>query len=500
MNAGIRRVGCGLIVMMLALVGQLTYLQLVRATALNHAHGNIRVQLLDLRKPRGTIVTADGAVLAVSVASDDVYAYQRLYPQGSEFAGVTGYQSILYGSTGVESYYNDALVGRGFGLHVNTLFRRDVSGSVVLTLRKTAQDEARRALGNRVGSVVVLDTETGGVVAMYSNPTFDPNDLARHNTKALSDVSTYLNALPDNPLRSRAYGERYPPGSTFKVATTAIALDAGAVQPDTPFPVVTQIPLPLTAGRTLSNFDGHSCGGTLAESFVQSCNTTFGAIGLQLGDALAVGGQRFGLNGEAPPLDVTQPSSGASIGPLPGGFKRRQPPYALDAIGQDDVATSPLYMAMVAASVADGGTMFVPHVMRQICDADKRVVQTFQTTPWRTVMQPQTAATITQFMVDVVQRGTGTAAQIPGFQVAGKTGTAQISTGVAPHAWFIGFAPADHPRYAIAVLVEHGGERGFAATGGRVAAPIARDVLASLLAADARAGAVVNSRVGSECR
>jgi peptidoglycan glycosyltransferase len=166
---------------------------------------------------------------------------------------------------------------------------------------------------------------------------------------------------------------------------------------------------------------------------------------------------------------------------VPGTFKELQPVFARDAIGQADVLATPLEMALVAESVATGGTMLVPHLLAQVENTDTTVARTASVQSWRRVMSPATAETLTAMMRSVVERGTGTAAAIPGIPVAGKTGTSQTVKGRAPHAWFIGFAPANAPKYAVAVLVEHGGDLGNEATGGRVAAPIARDVLLQLL-------------------
>jgi peptidoglycan glycosyltransferase len=481
-NASIRRVGIGIMLLFLALVGQLTYLQIFRAHALKEDPRNVRALIRDVSRPRGQIVTSDGEIVAESVPSHDDLKQQRKYPLASLFAHVAGYQSIVYGTTGVERVYNDALVGRDFGANIrglNQLLRGESrTGTVVLSLSKRAQEAARTGLAGRKGSVVALDVRTGEVIAMYSEPTFDPNPLANHNSRNVGTIQEALLSDPNNPELARAWRERYPAGSTFKVVTTAIALDDNLVTPETPFPQLTQLDLPQT-DRTLSNFGGERCGGTLEQSFTESCNTTFGAIGLQLGDQLATGVQRFGVNTPAPPVDVS-PRVVPSVGPQAGTFKDNQPLFAQAAIGQADVAVTPLQMAMVAAAVANGGKMMVPHVVSEIRDAQNRTIKRIAPEVWRQAMTPETAATLTRFMVDVVQRGTGTAAQIPGIQVAGKTGTAQVQ-GKNPHAWFIAFAPAENPVYAVAVLVENGGTMGSEATGGRVAAPIAADMFKVLL-------------------
>ena len=486
MNAPIRRIGGGLIVLMLALIGQLSYLQVVHADKLARDPRNFRVSRRDISKPRGSIVTIDGVIVAASVPSKDDLKQLRTYPQGTLYAHVTGFQSLYYGTTGIERSYDDTLVGRDVKVQLDDLgklLNPNTTRNVRLTIDSVAQTAAAKALNGRRGSVVVLDTRTGGVVAMYSNPTFDPNTIATHNDVAARKSFNQLTADPTNPMLSRVARELFPPGSTFKVVSTAIALDAQLVTPESQFPVLRQLDLPLTT-RTLSNFGGKSCGGSLRDSFRKSCNTTFGQIGLDLGERFVTGSERFGLNHAAPPFDWS-PGIVASRGPLPGTFKAQQPQFALDAIGQGDIAVTPIHMALVAESVATGGIMHVPHLMSSIEDPNDPTHATKRaaTSTWRSVMKPGTASLLNEFMQLVVSDGTGTAAQLQGITMAGKTGTAQTRQGNAPHAWFIGFAPAQAPKYAIAVLLENDNNQNFEATGGKIAAPVARDVLTAVFLA-----------------
>jgi penicillin-binding protein A len=486
MNIGIRRVGAAMMILFLGLAAQLTYLQVIHGDALANAPGNARKFLRDISRPRGQIVTADGIVLAKSVPSDDELKYQRVYPPATAplFAQVVGYQSIQFGSVGVEAEYSSELAGRNLGSlpqqFTQGLSAQKQTGTVVLSLQTKAQLAAAAGLDNRRGSVVVLDVKTGGVVAMYSNPTFDPTPLASHDSKKAQAAREFLLAFPDNPLLARAWRELYPPGSTFKTVTASTALSDN-VDVHKQFPFLTELTLPLTTSK-LKNFGNERCGGSLEEGFVVSCNTTFGQVGLDLGEQLATGIQRFGVATDPPPSDL-DPNVVESIGPKPGTFKANQPLFAQAAIGEGPVAVTPLEMALVAESVATGGVMLEPHVAASIEDSDGNTVRTIKRRVWRRTMSPETAATMKEYMLQVVERGTGTAAQIPGVQVAGKTGTAETAPGENPHAWFIAFAPADNPQYAIAVLVEHGGTDGAGAetTGGRVAAPIAASVLRVLL-------------------
>jgi peptidoglycan glycosyltransferase len=484
-NSAIRKTGIGVILLFVALVGQLTYLQVLHAKALKDDPRNIRAFVRDINRPRGPIVTSEGDFVAVSRKTPGrEFTQQRLYPLGPLFAQVSGYQSIVFGNTGVEATYNDALVGRNVELSVrhaaDLLAGRDVTGTVVLSLSRRAQQAAADALGGRKGSVVVLDVRSGAVVALYSNPTYDPNVLAGHDAQKVIDTRTFLSSLPDKPEVARAYREIYPSGSTMKIITAAIALDSGRFTPESAFPQRTELDLPLT-NRTIENFGGERCGGTLFESFVESCNTTFADIGLQLGEQLAEGVRRFGMNEAAPGLDL-RPGLVRSQGPAVGAFRAEAPLFAQAAIGQGPVAVTPMFVALAAQAVANDGTMLVPHVVQEVRDAQGREIERVRTRTYRRVMTAPTAEAVKQMMIGVVNgpHGTGSAARIPGVLVAGKTGTAQVP-GQAPHAWFAAFAPADNPVYAIAVLVEHGGNLGSEATGGRVAAPVARQVLETLL-------------------
>ncbi|HEV2310693.1 MAG TPA: penicillin-binding transpeptidase domain-containing protein [Acidimicrobiia bacterium] len=484
MNPAIRKVGVGLILLLLVLVGQLTYLQIVDANNLNNNPHNVRTLLENANRPRGDIITADGTVVAHSVRVSDTteFKYLRRYPTGGLFSQVVGYQSFVFGATGVEDTYNSDLTGQSLRVQLHSLgdllSGTQGTGTVVLSLRDDLQRTAQQALGFQRGSVVMLDVQTGAVLAMYSNPTYDPNPLVVHNAQSAQAAFSIYNANPDHPSLARAYRELYPPGSSFKTVTSSVAIEDGVATPDTQFPYRNQLPLPQTTA-ILQNFGGETCGGSLTMSFYQSCNATFGQLGLQLGDQFVPGMAKFGI-GSAPPLDDA-PGAVASVGPAAGSFATNMPQFAFAGIGQGVVAVTPLQMALVAEGLANGGVVMTPHVASEIQDANGKLVERINPSPWMTATTPQVAAAVTQMMIDVVNQGTGTAAQIPGVQVAGKTGTAQNAPNQAPHAWFIAFAPAQAPKYAIAVLVEHGGSQGNDATGGAVAAPIAARMLRTAL-------------------
>jgi peptidoglycan glycosyltransferase len=324
---------------------------------------------------------------------------------------------------------------------------------------------------------VAIEPSTGKILALVSTPGFDPNALATHDTTAANAAYQELLAADGDPLVSNATSERYPPGSTFKLVTAAAALESGQYTVDTPLAAPVELDLPLTTA-TIGNFGGGTCGGdpiTLADALRVSCNTAFAQLGMDLGDdALRAQAERFGFNSG----DLTIPMQVAeSVYPA----DLDAPQTALSAIGQGSVAASPLQMAMVSAAIANGGQLMTPYVVQTVRSADLTVVDETEPSLLSTAVSPGTAEALTSMMIGVVQSGSGTSAQIAGVQVAGKTGTAQTTAEAAPHAWFTGFAPADNPQVAVAVLVEHGGSMGSEATGGKVAAPIAKAVIEAVL-------------------
>jgi peptidoglycan glycosyltransferase len=387
----------------------------------------------------------------------------------------------LYGADGVENTYGGQLSGRSLPLQVNNIGRLlnepQRTANVTLTVSDALQHVAAAALGSRTGAVVVLDPASGAVLAMVSQPSYDPNELASHNSNAVRQAWTSLNADAGRPLLPRSYRERYPPGSTFKVVTSAAVYDHRPDLASKPYPVLTTLPLPQTT-HTLHNFGGESCGGVLPDLLRVSCDTGFAQIGLDLGgNALSSEAAAFGF-GARPPLDL--PPVAASAFPAAASFPRNLPSLAFSAIGQQDVAATPLQMALVAAGVANNGVIMRPHVMAKVTDSDGNVVETATPAPWLQATTPQTAATLRQLMVTVVQGGTGTGAALPGVQVAAKTGTAEVD---ATHtdAWMIALAPADAPRVAVAVVLPGLTGVGNEVTGGAVAAPVVRTVLAAAL-------------------
>ncbi len=483
MNQRIRLVGIGMIVLFLLLFAQLNYLQVVRANGLNHHPLNTRLALKKFNTKRGDILTADGKVLAHSQPTSDQFKYLRLYPEGNLFGQITGYFSFTYGEDGAERNFDADLTGANAPFHLPKSLRdltvqRDKSQAVTLTLSDSLQRVAERQLGNRQGAVVALDPTTGALLALWSNPSYDPNPLALHDQQQVRDYWKKEQADPTHPMLPRSYRDRFFPGSTYKVVTSSALYDHNAALANRSYPVLSGLTLPQTNGQVLRNFGGELCGGVLADLFRVSCNTGFAQIGLDLGaGAMASEAQGFGFD-KTPPIDL--PAAAASFFPSAASFAHDLPGLAKSAIGQENVAATPLEMAMVASAIANHGVIMKPHILKAITNSEGQIVRTYQPSPWLVATSPQTATQMTQLMQSVVQSGTGAAAQIPGVQVAGKTGTAQTGNNTI-HAWFVCFAPADHPKVAVAVLVENQPE-GNESTGGAIAAPIARAVLQAALA------------------
>ena len=493
MDRLIRRLGGAMLALFVLLLAQITYIQVVASERLADNPANATRQLIaEYRVDRGSILAADRSTeLALSRKSPGQLKYQRHYPQGRLYAGITGYYSIIFGRSELEQSYNTYLSGDAPELIPQTLIdqvlgRPKRGATVVTTIDPAIQRAAESALGDLPGGVVAIDPHTGDVKAIVANPTYDPNELASQDPKEVRAAWDRLNSDPNKPLLSRAIDELYPPGSTFKLVTAAAALENG-FGPDSTWPNPPVLDLPQTTA-TLENFGGEHCLGgasqiTLAQALTISCNVVFGEIGLRLGGAkLADQAHAFGFAPDASsgdvPFDIPFQEG---VFPEASYFSDRLPAVALSAIGQDNVAANPMQMALVASAIANGGSQMRPRLVSEIRDSSGQVIESFAPEVFGQPISSQTAIQLTQMMVSVVQGGTGTAAQIPGIEVAGKTGTAQHGEGLAPHAWFVSFAPAQNARIAVAVIVLDGGSLGSDATGGVLAAPIAQAVMEAAL-------------------
>lgn len=492
MERQVRQLALALGVLFVILIGQVTYIQVVSADRLADNPANAKRQLIaEYEVNRGQILAADRrTVLALSKRSPGELRFERRYPQGELNGYVTGYYSFVYGRSRLEESFNGYLAGDAPQLLPQTLAdmvlgRPKRGGSIITSIVPELQEAAAQALGDLPGGVAAIEPRTGNVLALVANPSYDPNPLSSHDPAEIRRTWEELNADPDKPLRSRASDELYPPGSTFKIIDAAAAL-ANGYGPASTWPNPHVLDLPDTS-ETLSNFGGVTCSGgsriTLADALRQSCNVVFGEIGLELGaEALAEQAWAFGFaptstTGDVP-FDVPFQEG---VFPDPSYFEDRRPAVALSAIGQDNVAANPMQMALVAGAIGNGGVMMRPRLVTEVRAPDGQVVQTFEPEIFSRPMTEVNAALLTAMMIEVVEGGTGTAARISGVSVAGKTGTAQHGEGADPHAWFVSFAPAEDPQIAVAVIVLDGGSLGSEATGGALAAPIARAVMEAAL-------------------
>ena len=476
MNRPITRL-FGLVLLLFALLVAFTSRWTIfEASALRENPENHRGFLEEQRIPRGEIVAADGTVLARSVRREEGI-YERIYPTGSLFANAIGYYFPTPGSTALEHFRSAYLNGQGdTGLQriLDQLQGKKPRGDKILTtLDPAAQRVAVAALAGHHGAVVALEPRSGAVTVMASSPSYDPNQL-----RTRAGFEHLAGEEQEKPLVNRATQFGYAPGSTFKVVTATAAIDTGAYTPSSMLSGRNEI---LISGIPLKNDDDESLGQiTLTEALARSVNTVWAQVAVHLGKAtMARYMERFGFD-HKPRLDYPAGEMSAS-GEHEG--ERVIPPTseAVDVgrmgIGQDKLEVTPLQMAEVAAAVANHGTLMVPHMTARIVDPEGQTVRTVGPQVQSVVMKRSTAEAVRGMMEAVVNEGTGVAAQIPGVQVAGKTGTAETQIGTAiNNVWFIAFAPAADPRVAIAVTLEKVPGQGAA-----FAAPVARQVIERLL-------------------
>jgi peptidoglycan glycosyltransferase len=477
------------------------YLQAVQAPSLANRPLNDRTAYEQNQIQRGNIVTADGVTIATTKPSNDLFKYQRVYPGGAMYAQVTGYNTIFTQSqaphyaSGVERAENALLTGTGsqlaFRNFLDMITNKPQKGATVqVTINSKAQQVAyqqlQQALAGKtingkqqVGGVVAINPATGAILAMASYPSYDPTQLAVHDTGQVTKLYTGLSAKNPSPLLNNATQTTLPPGSTFKIVTSSAWYTQDATRnPGT----VIDSPQPLTLrnGNTLSNDNGEQCGDGSGKTpvlyaFAQSCNTPFAKIGSQLGGTtIKPMAKLYGLNSA---LDIP------GVVVAPSNFTAESDPSftAFDAIGQHDTTVTPLQEAMFAATVANGGVLMKPYLIQSVTASDLSVVQQTQAQELSHPISSTVAGYEKSMMTAVVQDPEGTAYafradQEQGLQIAGKTGTAQTTTSNNPDAVFTAFAPADNPKIAIGVMIQGGGY------GAAAAAPIAVAVINAYLA------------------
>ena len=488
MNTEIRRVAFVALVLVGALIVGTTYWQAWAAGDLAARQDNAIKRVAEFKIKRGLIYAADGTVLAANrrLRTNGQTFYLRGYPQGSLLSNVVGYSTQGRSRAGLERAMNDYLTGSNSNLHtvlettLNGITGRTIKGnSLVLTIDPAVQRTAVRALGSNCGAAVALEPSTGRVLAMATSPRYDANKVERDFG---SIVGTRAACRPAAPLVNRATAGLYVPGSTFKLVTAAAALDTGAVTPQTVFDdrgYCTEY------GKPVYNFADQSGpeqfgSVTFAEALQHSINAVFCEVGKQLG-ALKIleYGKRFGMYSQ-PGLETPGSEQRASGLYRRGSLFFPKHDYQVDpgrlAFGQERLGVTPLQMAMVASTIANGGVLMQPYLVEKILRPNGKVLRRTKPNEVGRVMKPTTAAELTAMMVSVVSGGTGTAAQIPGVQVAGKTGTAETGIAHLNTTWFVSFAPALKAQVAVAVVLER-----QTGTGGTTAAPIAKQIMQTAL-------------------
>ncbi|HEV7185273.1 MAG: peptidoglycan D,D-transpeptidase FtsI family protein [Actinomycetales bacterium] len=482
MNREIKRVSTVVLAMFLALLVSTSILQVFQADTLAADARNSRALNDSYSQQRGAILVA-GQPVAQSVPANDVYKFQRVYSNGPLYSSVTGFFPINGEATGLEGALNDKLSGSSnsqFFDRVNAILtgKNPQGASVETTILPAAQQAAYDALGNLQGAVVLLEPKTGRILAMVSKPSYDPNALASHDTAKVNALYQQLLSASGNPLINRTIGGNLnPPGSTFKPVMSAAAFGTGQYTKDSQLPNLASLQLP-GSGTIVKNDTFTTCGPgdtvSIATAQILSCNIPFAELGMKL-DPQVIKSQadKFGFNQK---LSIPIPVE-PSVYPLYTDAAER----GQGSFGQFDDRATPLQMAMVSAGIANGGKVMYPNLVDSIRSPDLQTLESFQPQVLDQAATQENADVVKQMMVDGVDHGVASNARIDGVKVGGKTGTAQNGANDPYTLWFTGFAPADNPQFAVAVVVENGGGQGQNGTGNSIAAPIAKKVLEAVL-------------------
>ncbi|WP_395400358.1 peptidoglycan D,D-transpeptidase FtsI family protein [Arthrobacter sp. UC242_113] len=459
MNQAIRHSWIAAIAMFALIFGAISYVQVVGADELKANPWNRRAILQNYCNDRGAILVG-GSAIAESVPGNESCKFQRRYNQPELYAGLTGYFSRSYGVTGLESAMDAQLAGSSDQLffdRIGQLFlgNQPKGASVELTIDPKIQKLAYDLIpdGQR-GSIVVTDPKTGNILAMVSKPSYDPNLIATQDVakeQAAYNAAIKVPGINLNPSVSGPTGALLAPGSVFKLVDTAAALKSGKYNADSVLPNPAQMSFPGIQYQ-LPNYAGGNCYTRNTASFAfalqQSCNTPFASIARDLGEkAIAEQASKFGFNSDLG--DQLKLDYAPSIFPS----ELDDAGLAQSAIGQRDVRATPLQIALMTSAIANSGVQMAPNLIKAVRSPDLRVIDEPKPVALRTSTTPEIAGQITEWMTSVVSEGIGSGAAVPGVEVAGKTGTAELGDGLN-NSWFTGFAPANDPKVSVTVVMQ----------------------------------------------
>lgn len=475
MDKNIRKLAIFYVVLIIILVFNLSWMQVIDRERIVENPANPRHLVEDYGIKRGRIFTSDRVLIAESREREGTIKYLRYYPEGSLYSQVLGYDSPQLGRSGIEEQYNDYLLAkdRVQGFLERLLRTRKEGYDIHLTIESEVQRAAAAALGNRRGAVIAINPRNGAVLAMVSYPTFDPNLLVsqeKEGERPSGEIAMErYTQEASSPLLNRATMGLYPPGSSFKILTTAAALDGAGLSPSIVFncPGTWEV-----GGFRVTNY-GHTNYGNIdmTDALAKSVNTYFAQLATKIGSELLVRYAEEGGMNQRIPLDYPA----VAVSTIPSASEMDLAELAWTGVGQGRLQLSPLQLCIFGCAIANGGVIMTPHLLEDVRDREN-IITKFETKAWKRLMSPATATTELTMMQEVVKSGTGRAAAIEGYAVAGKTGTAEAGEGKPNHTWFVGIAPAQNPQVVVAVVVENSG-----GTGGATAAPIARQVLLAAL-------------------
>jgi len=462
---GVRKVALGMAFSFFILSLGLVYWQIVQANTLLDKPGNRRLILMESRVTRGGIFDRNGEVIAQTQTSNGKKA--RVYPKGELYEPLLGYSTVEYGAAGLEASSADWLMGIKNATptqSVEQLLALPRQGdNMVLTLDSRLQNIAYNALKGKKGAAVAIDPRNGEVLALVSQPSYDPTNLVQN----WADINS---RTQEKPFSNRAFS-LYPPGSVMKVVTSAALFRGGINTTD----LYQSTGSAIINGQTINEQNGKAFGWVNYNmALADSCNAYFATSTVKVGDKNFLSAVKgFGF-GQKIPFELNIPSSQITNSEkLPTSLTTNL--LAASAFGQGEVLVTPFHMALIAAGIANHGVIMTPHLVERVLDPTQTVIFEQKPQPWLTALSKEEADKITSAMVTAVTDGTASPGALPDFQVAGKTGSAEPGGNVKTHGWYIAFAPAEAPRIAVAVMVENGG------TGGGSAAPIARQIMQAAL-------------------